>query len=97
MASKLATRLLIRGRVQGVGYRAWFAAEAERRRLDGWVRNRRDGGVEALILAPAERLRELIEASRHGPPAAMVKEVAVSEESVADGDAGPGFDVRPTA
>lgn len=97
MASKLATRLLIRGRVQGVGYRAWFVAEAERRRLAGWVRNRRDGSVEALILAPAESLRELIEASRRGPRAAMVSEVAVSEESVPDGEAGPGFDVWPTA
>lgn len=97
MALKLATRLIIRGRVQGVGYRAWFAEEAERRRLAGWVRNRRDGSVEALILASAESLQELIEASRRGPRAAMVSEVAVSEESVPDGEAGPGFDVWPTA
>jgi acylphosphatase len=97
MSSNLATRLLIRGRVQGVGYRAWFATEAERRRLAGWVRNRRDGSVEALILASAESLRDLIEASRSGPPAARVTEVAFNEEDVQENEGGPGFDVRPTA
>ena len=45
-------RVTITGRVQGVGYRAWVEREASRRRLDGWVRNRRDGAVEAVVFGP---------------------------------------------
>ncbi len=92
-----ATRLIIRGRVQGVGYRAWLAREAERRGLKGWVRNRREGSVEALVAAEAEMLAELVAACREGPPAAMVAEVEIL--AVGEGDVtvlAAGFSVLPT-
>ena len=48
---------MIRGRVQGVGYRAWVEHQASTRDLEGWVRNRRDGSVEALFAGPADVVR----------------------------------------
>lgn len=97
MDETTATRLLIRGRVQGVGYRAWFAREAQRRGLRGWVRNRQDGSVEALVVAPAAALAELLAAARRGPPAALVGDIEAREETLAESDAPGGFEVRPTA
>ena len=94
---RTATRLVIHGRVQGVGYRAWFANQARGRGLSGWVRNRRTGSVEALLLAEAAALAELIAASRIGPPAAHVTEIEIVEiASGAAGEPGIGFEVRPT-
>ncbi len=52
-----AERIVIEGRVQGVGFRAWAMDEAERRSIRGWVRNRRDGTVEALLIAPRDEHR----------------------------------------
>jgi acylphosphatase len=69
----------IRGRVQGVGFRMWVEDEALERGLAGWVRNRRDGSVEALFAGPAEAVADMIEASRHGPPGSRVD--AVDEET----------------
>jgi acylphosphatase len=67
------TRLvLIRGRVQGVGYRAWTEVTALERGLQGWVRNRRDGAVEALFIGPQHAVLAMIEACRSGPPGARV-------------------------
>lgn len=94
---KTVTRLRIRGRVQGVGYRAWFAGNAERSGLSGWVRNRHDGSVEALVIGAVESLHDLISASRRGPRAARVTDIEVSEESVDEAAIGPGFEVAPTA
>ena len=74
-------RILIAGRVQGVGYRAWAAREAEARRLSGWVRNRRDGLVEALFSGEATAVDAMIEACRSGPRMAMVENVTVAEAS----------------
>ena len=68
----------IRGRVQGVGYRAWVEQEARARNLDGWVRNRRDGSVEALFAGPAEVVSDMIALCRRGPSSARVE--AVTEE-----------------
>ncbi|HMO49227.1 MAG TPA: acylphosphatase [Rubrivivax sp.] len=65
-------RLEIRGRVQGVGFRASLADEARRLGLRGWVRNRRDGSVEAMIAGPDEAVQQLLQWSRRGPPAARV-------------------------
>jgi acylphosphatase len=65
-------RVVIRGRVQGVGFRAWTECTALERGVQGWVRNRRDGSVEALFVGPAETVAEMIEACRHGPPGARV-------------------------
>jgi len=75
MSEEVAVRVEIRGRVQGVWYRGWTLDEAARRGLRGWVRNRRDGSVEALLIGPKEKVEDLIEACREGPPAARVDSV----------------------
>ena len=87
-------RLRIAGRVQGVGYRAWAIETAARLGLRGWVRNRRDGTVEALVIGDEDRVAAMIEACRDGPFAARVTEVAVSE---AADDGSDRFRPRATA
>lgn len=76
--TRKAVRLRITGRVQGVGYRMWMVREAGRRGLDGWVRNRYDGSVEALVAGPADRVEELIALCRQGPDVAWVDDVVVT-------------------
>jgi acylphosphatase len=91
----LQARLTITGRVQGVGYRDWAMATARRLRLTGWVRNRRDGAVEALIVGDDGAVGEMIEACQRGPSMARVE--AVDVEPV-DLDILPdGFTQLPTA
>jgi acylphosphatase len=68
-------QVTIRGRVQGVGYRAWVEDQAMACGLEGWVRNRRDGSVEALFAGPANRVAEMVALCRHGPPSARVDNV----------------------
>ncbi|WP_065750220.1 acylphosphatase [Bradyrhizobium paxllaeri] len=69
----------VKGRVQGVGYRAWVEDEATARGLEGWVRNRRDGSVEAVFAGPADVVTDMIAACRRGPYSARVD--AVQDES----------------
>ena len=88
-----SVRLRIRGRVQGVWYRGWAVGQAQELGLSGWVRNRQDGSVEALISGPEAHLRVMIERCRRGPPAARVD--AVLEEP-ADEPVRPGFRQLPT-
>jgi acylphosphatase len=76
--------LTIRGRVQGVGYRYWFEQQARARGLEGWVRNRRDGSVEAVLAGPAEAVAELIAQCRRGPSSARVEAV---QDEAANSDA----------
>ena len=64
--------LLIRGRVQGVGYRAWAEAAALELGLQGWVRNRRDGSVEGLLSGSVEAVVAMTNACWQGPPGARV-------------------------
>ena len=90
--SRKAVHAVIRGRVQGVGYRAWLAREAESRDLDGWVRNRRDGTVEAILAGPGILVDEVLERARRGPSVARVEAV----ETTPAEDPGTGFDVKPT-
>ena len=71
--------VVARGRVQGVGYRAFVEEEALRRGLEGWVRNRRDGTVEAVFSGADETIAAIIEACRRGPPAALVEAVDAQE------------------
>jgi acylphosphatase len=89
-------RVRIEGRVQGVGYRAWVERQARDLALAGFVRNRYDGSVEALFAGPAERVAEMIERCRRGPPGSKVASVEVAEDD--PGGAPPaGFAVLPTA
>jgi acylphosphatase len=67
----------IRGRVQGVGFRAWVVRQSRRLGLDGWVANRNDGGVEILAEGPRADLETLLEALREGPPSSWVERVEV--------------------
>jgi acylphosphatase len=75
---KQLLHLSIKGVVQGVGYRAFFELEAGTRGLEGWVRNRRDGSVEALVFGEKHAIDGLIQACRQGPPASRVTSIDVS-------------------
>lgn len=68
-------RVFISGFVQGVSYRSWLQGEARNRELHGWVRNRADGSVEALIHGDARMVDDLVRACRHGPDMARVDKV----------------------
>lgn len=94
-AADRAVRLVIRGRVQGVGFRAWLAGEARGLGLSGWVRNRRDGTVEAVVAGPAEAVAELLEDCADGPPFATVEHVEQHPAKAKDAGAG-GFEQRET-
>ena len=73
-------RLLIRGRVQGVGFRWSLMEEARQLGLDGWVRNRNDGSVEALVAGPVEAVDTLTLWAHRGPPHARVDWVGCQDE-----------------
>jgi acylphosphatase len=83
----------IEGRVQGVGFRAWTEMEATALGLTGWVRNRRDGAVEAVFHGEDDAVRAMLRLCHSGPPGAGVDIVEVLGEGVGVFD---GFDVRPT-
>jgi acylphosphatase len=89
-----AWRLLVEGRVQGVGYRWWTMQRAQRLGLDGWVRNLADGSVEILAIGPDEAVGRLAEACRSGPSSAAVTSV---ERTPAADDGSQGFGERATA
>ena len=83
----------ITGRVQGVFFRAWTEQEAKQRRLSGWVRNRRDGSVEALFSGPADDVDAMVRACHAGPPHATVNNV---ESEASEAPALAGFAQRGT-
>lgn len=72
-------KLLISGRVQGVSYRAWTLQQARVADLTGYVRNRDDGRVEAVVEGEPDMLQALVEACYDGPPAACVEHIEVEE------------------
>ena len=72
MSDRIIRHVVVRGRVQGVGYRAFVEDEALQRGLEGWVRNRRDGTVEAVFAGPRAVVEAMIEACRRGPLSARV-------------------------
>jgi acylphosphatase len=88
-----ARLLRIEGRVHGVGYRDWMCREATRLGLHGWVRNRPDGSVQALVTGEEGAVRALLTACRRGPVLARVDRI---EERLAEPPAEPGFHRRPT-
>lgn len=67
--------VLIHGRVQGVGYRAWTEVTALEHGLEGWVRNRRDGSVEAVFGGAADDVTAMIAECRRGPPGARIERI----------------------
>jgi acylphosphatase len=93
MSDAITVRVRISGRVQGVWYRGWTVDQARRLGLSGWVRNRRDGSVEAVFSGPEQAVRAAIELCRQGPPAARVREVT---EQIETGPVEPGFRQAPT-
>ncbi|MEH3106599.1 MAG: acylphosphatase [Sphingomonas fennica] len=88
MSDRIARRLTVTGRVQGVFFRDWTVGEAQRLGLDGWVRNRRDGSVEIVAAGHAAAVEALAALCRQGPPAARVEDVAVAAE---EGSVAPGL------
>jgi acylphosphatase len=83
-----ARRVVIAGRVQGVGYRDWMVREAQRHGVRGWVRNRPDGTVEALVAGEEEAVRALLSACRRGP---LLARVGGMVEEEAEAPVEPGF------
>ncbi|KAA2214391.1 acylphosphatase [Teichococcus oryzae] len=83
----------IRGRVQGVGYRDWMVGEATRLGVQGWVRNRADGSVEALVAGDAAAVGALLTACRKGPALARVEQI---DEDFAEPPAEPAFRQMPS-
>jgi acylphosphatase len=92
-SDRRTVRVRIEGRVQGVSFRYWTEETARALSLSGWVRNRRDGSVEALFSGPAEDVAEMLIRCHDGPSAAVVSTVEVLEEG---GDAPATFEVLPT-
>ncbi|GMJ02986.1 hypothetical protein HRI_003967800 [Hibiscus trionum] len=86
-------RVVIKGMVQGVFYRNWTIENATELGLKGWVRNRRDGSVEALFSGSPDSVQEMEQRCRRGPPASMVTGLQVFPS---DDDPGTGFEKKPT-
>jgi acylphosphatase len=92
-------QVTITGRVQGVGYRAWVEHQARAHGLEGWVRNRRDGSVEALFAGPGDVVSEMVAQCRRGPSSARVEALqdeAARPDALNLRRAGERFSVLPT-
>jgi acylphosphatase len=87
-------RLVVTGRVQGVFFRDWTVEQARDLGLGGWVRNRADGSVEAVVAGAPEMVEAMIERARRGPRAARVDDVLVSDDTSAA--VREGFEKRAT-
>ena len=90
-----AVQVVIRGRVQGVGFRAWVQHQAELHGLGGWVRNRADGTVEAAFSGPADLVDVMLKACESGPRGARVEQVERSNLATPAYNSS-GFGIRPT-
>lgn len=86
--------MTVSGRVQGVGFRYTMQAEAQRLGVDGWVRNRRDGSVEASLAGDPDAVEGVIAWAHDGPAGARVDDVDVVEGT---GESASGFEIRATA
>lgn len=99
MSDDIVRHVVVQGRVQGVGYRAFVEDEAMQRRLSGWVRNRRDGSVEAVFVGPRTVVEAMIEACRRGPASARVSALDQREgtgNDLSEAARGGFFEVLPT-
>ena len=99
MTARRFVHVTIRGEVQGVGFRAFIERQAQERALDGWVRNRRDGSVEAVFAGASTAVDAILEACREGPAGAEVEDLDVREEEAAGlipSSRPAGFYVMPT-
>ena len=97
--SDVIRHVTVSGRVQGVGYRAFVDHAARSHDLEGWVRNRRDGSVEAVFAGPAEAVTALIAACRRGPSSARVealRDEAAGSDMLNLRETGERFSVLPT-
>jgi acylphosphatase len=90
-------RVEVEGAVQGVGYREFTRRAALRFGVSGWVRNRSDGAVEALLRGPPASVDAMIAEMRKGPRSALVDSVRVTERDEVPGDDSGSFVIRPTA
>lgn len=95
MSNITAVRLVISGHVQGVWFRAWTVNVARDLCLDGWVRNRADGSVEAVFCGPAAQVERMVGNCAKGPPGASVENVSSEPFNAGDVD-GQGFRQRST-
>ena len=89
----IARHLIISGRVQGVGYRDWLRSEARKLGVSGWVRNRADGTVEALVAGDSVAVEQVIGACHRGPALARVEAIVETEAAMPEQ---PGFLRLPT-
>ena len=93
----IVRRVLVEGAVQGVGYREFTRRAALRLGVSGWVRNRSDGAVEAVIYGPAAAIEALVGEMRKGPRLSAVSTLTVTELDEVPGDDSGAFVIRPTA
>ena len=96
MTASKTVHVLIQGRVQGVGYRAWTHHQAELHGLKGWVRNRRDGAVEAVFSGPEVLVEVVLKACRQGPRGAVVERVEQVDSDESSVNPSGRFEVRET-
>ena len=92
----LVRRVVVEGFVQGVGYRDFVRRAALRLGVTGWVRNRADGAVEALVAGPADDVERLLGEMRRGPSGAMVRSLRLADPAPGDEAKPGGFAIRPT-
>ncbi|WP_114945095.1 acylphosphatase [Microvirga calopogonii] len=96
MTAHRTSHVLIHGRVQGVSFRAWTQHQAQLHGLMGWVRNRRDGTVEALFSGPEDLVEVMLKACHEGPAGSRVEKVEILDEGDPEYDLSSRFEVRGT-
>jgi len=96
MVETITRHLAIRGRVQGVGFRNYLEYKAQQLGVSGWVRNRSDGSVEAMVQGAETAVAAIIECAQRGPRASQVSGITVSDVAAAEDFSGH-FEIRETA
>jgi acylphosphatase len=93
----VSRQIRVKGRVQGVGYRYAFSDEAQRLGLRGWVRNRADGSVEALVQGAQEAVERMLAWARRGPRLAAVSEMLAAAPEAQFDRTYEAFEIWPSA